>query len=101
MKLRHDLVFIFWDDAGPLDLGWIDEAEIKRTEPMLVGTPGYIVRKTKDHLIVAMHAGEQYHCHTQFQIPRKMVKSVHVIARRGTEFPLPTSEPNEHPSAGH
>jgi hypothetical protein len=86
MKLRHDLVLVTWDDAAELSLGWMDEAELD-PKLMIVRTCGFLVRKSKHHIIVASTVGDYAHCHAQFQIPRKMIQSIHVLGRRGTEFP--------------
>ena len=86
MKLRHDLVLITWDDAAELNLGWMDEAEVE-ARPMVVRTVGFVIRKTRRHIIVASTIGDHAHCHAQFQIPRQMVQTMQTIATRGSEFP--------------
>lgn len=95
MKLRHDLVLVTWDDAAELNLGWMEESEIE-AKPMIVRTVGFMVRKTKKHVIVASTIGDHAHCHAQFQIPRQMIQSIEVLGRRGAEFP--TAEKVEHVS---
>ena len=87
MKLRHDLVLVTWDDAAELNLGWMDESEVI-ARPMLVRTVGFLITKNKQHVIVASTIGDFAHCHAQFQIPRKMVVSIDIIGKRGTEFPI-------------
>lgn len=86
MKLRHDVVLVIWDDAAQLNLGWMEEVDIE-VRQMLVCTLGYLVKKTRQHILVASTVGEHAHCHAQFQIPRKMIQDIKVIARRGAEFP--------------
>jgi hypothetical protein len=95
VKLRHDLVLVTWDDAAELNLGWMEESEVV-AKPMLVRTVGFIIRKNKQHIIVASTIGDFAHCHAQFQIPRKMVQSIHVIARRGSEFPTAETTTCQH-----
>lgn len=87
MKLRHDLVLVTWDDAAELNLGWMDESEVI-ARPMLVRTVGFLIKRNKQHVIVASTIGDFAHCHAQFQIPRKMVVSIDIIGKRGSEFPI-------------
>jgi hypothetical protein len=93
VRLRHDLVHILWDDAAELMLGWMDESEVEAKE-MLVHTVGFLVRKTRKHIIVASTIGELVHCHAQFQIPRAMIRHITIIAKRGTEFPTTNEAPD-------
>jgi len=87
MRLRHDLVLVTWDDAAELNLGWQDESDVV-AKPMLVRTVGFVVRKTPRHIIVASTVGDLIHCHAQFQIPRKMIVTIEIIGKRGSEFPV-------------
>jgi hypothetical protein len=94
IQLRHDLCLITWDDAAELNLGWQDESDVE-ARPMLVRTVGFLIRKTKAHVIVASTIGDLAHCHAQFQIPRKMIVSMQTIAKRGSEFPVATEVVND------
>jgi hypothetical protein len=86
LKLRHDLVLITWDDAGELSLGWVQDHEIQPKE-MLAVSIGLLAAKTPKHLVIVSTVGETESCCHQFQIPRRMVKHIQVIAKRGSEFP--------------
>lgn len=89
MKLRHDLVLITWDDAGSVDAGWEDEAALK-SGPLLVYSVGFIVKRTRTEILLATNVGADAQCHHQFRIPRKMITSTQIIAKRGSEFPVAT-----------
>lgn len=81
MRLRHDLVLVTWDDAGELALGWVQDNEINPKE-MLVYSIGFLIKKTPNHIVLA-NTVEAAANTNQFQIPRKMIKSIEIIAKKG------------------
>ena len=85
MKLRHDLIHVVWDDAGELGAGWVQDHEIQPKE-MIAITVGFLIARTKTHLVIASTIGETHANTAQFQIPRKMVKKVSVISKKGSEL---------------
>jgi hypothetical protein len=86
MRLRHDLVLITWDDAGELGLGWVMDSEVKPKQ-MLVHTIGFVIARTRSHIVISSTVSEPFANHAQFQIPRKMIQTQQIIGKRGTEFP--------------
>lgn len=81
---KHDLVLITWDDAGELALGWVQDSEIVPKE-LLVYSVGFLVKKTPKHIVLASTVGEPSANTNQFQIPRKMIKSIEIILKKGTQ----------------
>jgi hypothetical protein len=85
MKLRHDLIQVVWDDAGEVGAGWVQDHEIQPRE-MIAITVGFLIAKTKTHLVIASTVGEYLANTAQFQIPRKMIKTVSVLFKKGSEL---------------
>lgn len=85
MRLRHDLIQVTWDDAGELGAGWVQDHEIQPKE-MIAITVGFLIAKTRTHLVIASTVGEFVANTAQFQIPRKMVKTVSTICKKGSEL---------------
>lgn len=81
---KHDLVLITWDDAGELALGWVQDSEIVPKE-LLAYSVGFLVKKTPKHVVLASTVGEPSANTNQFQIPRKMIKSIEIILKKGTQ----------------
>ena len=78
MKLLR-MVEVMWDDASELTAGWTDE--IEKTEPALALSVGFLVRETKDHIVIAQDLDEAGHHNGRSQIPRGMVKKIRVIRK--------------------
>lgn len=95
MKLRYDLVFVTWDDASSLPIGWAQDDEIK-PKPELAYTVGFMLKRNKDHLVIASTLDDEKASNHHFQIPRKMIRSQIVIVKRGSEFPT-TETQHENP----
>lgn len=70
-KYKFKLVEITWDDASTDD-GWAAAPE--NLEPQLATTVGFVVRETKDHILIASTYDEN-HTNGRIQIPKKMIKS--------------------------
>jgi len=94
MKLRHELALITWDDAGSIDVGWEHEDALK-PGPLIVHSIGFVAKRTRKEIVLATNVGVSEQCHHQFRIPRKMIVQWQTIAKRGSEFPIPT--PTETP----
>ena len=73
------LLEVIWDDASELTAGWTDE--IEKTEPALALSVGFLINKTKDHLVIAMDIDEQGHHNGRSQIPIGMVKKIKVLRK--------------------
>jgi hypothetical protein len=82
---KHDLVLITWDDAGELALGWVQDSEIVPKE-LLAYSVGFLVKKTPKHVVLASTVGEPSANTNQFQIPRKMIKSIEIIVPKRAVF---------------
>lgn len=73
-------------------MGWMQDGEMKTTQPQLAYTFGFIYKKTKEHLVIASTFDDHKASNHHFQIPRKMIREQRLIAKRGKEFP--TTESN-------
>jgi hypothetical protein len=74
-----ELIECIWNDASELTAGWTDE--IEKDEPQLALSVGFLVRETKDHIVIAMDIDEQGHHNGRSQIPRGMVKKLKVLRK--------------------
>jgi hypothetical protein len=77
--MKYPIVLVVWDDATEID-GWSEgDDEIK---PCLVQSVGYLVRKTKHHIVLAQDiAPDGMQC-GRGQIPRGMVKNIEVLKKK-------------------
>jgi hypothetical protein len=75
-----DMVEVIWNDASELTSGWTDE--IEKDEPALALSVGFLVRETKEHIIIAQDIDQQGHHNGRSQIPRGMVKSLKVLRKK-------------------
>lgn len=83
MKRPHqgfDLVEVIWDDASELTAGWTDH--IEKTEPALALSVGFLVRETKEHIVIAQDIDEEGHHNGRSQIPRGMVKKIRILRKK-------------------
>jgi len=77
---KFDLVEVIWDDATDLPAGWSDEdPEIK---PALALSAGFLVKETKDHIVLALDLDADGHHNGRSQIPRGMVKTMKVLRKK-------------------
>lgn len=91
---KHDLVLITWDDAGELALGWVQDSEIVPKE-LLAYSVGFLVKKTPKHVVLASTVGEPSANTNQFQIPRKMIKSIEIIVKGASLRPKKGTQKDE------
>lgn len=70
-KYKFKLIEVTWDDAQTDD-GWGEAPEV--LEPALVTTVGFLVRETKEHLLIASSYDDK-HTNGRIQIPKGMIKS--------------------------
>lgn len=70
-KYKYKLIEIEWDDAQTDD-GWEEAPD--DLEPALAITVGFLIRETKDHLLIASTYDEK-HTNARLQIPKKMIVS--------------------------
>lgn len=78
-RQSYDLIEITWDDASELTSGW--SAEIERTEPALALSVGFLIRDTKDHIVIAQDIDPDGHHNGRSQIPKGMVKILKVLRK--------------------
>lgn len=76
----YDLVSVIWDDAE-VGSGWEAAEDPKEA---LVLTVGFLVKKTRKHVIIAgsITTGE-HNTNQRIQIPKGMIKSIEVIKEKG------------------
>lgn len=74
-----DLVSVVWDDAE-CDSGWDAAAEPKES---LVLSVGFLVKKTRKHIVLAgsITTGE-HNTNQRIQIPKGMIKSIEVLKEK-------------------
>ena len=80
-------MLVTWDDAASLSLGWQQDEEIQPKQ-QLAHTLGFVLKRTKEHLVIASTVDDEKASNHHFQIPRKMILEQKVIAKRGQEFPI-------------
>lgn len=79
-KQLFDAVMVLWDDATELPAGWTDEVE--EVEPALAISVGFLIKETKDHIVLALDIDANGHHNGRSQIPRGMVKSIKVLKKK-------------------
>ena len=75
-----DLCEVWWDDATELESGWSDKVEEIR--PAMALSVGFMVKETKDHIVLALDTDENGHHNGRSQIPRGMVKKIKVLKKK-------------------
>lgn len=75
-----DMVEVVWNDAAALTDGWT--AEIEKDEPQLALSVGFLIRDTKEHIIIAQDLDAAGHHNGRSQIPKGMVKSMKVLRKK-------------------
>lgn len=75
-----DIVEVTWDDATELPAGWTDE--VAEIEPALALSVGFLIKETKDHIILALDCDANGHHNGRSQIPRGMVKRIKVLRKK-------------------
>lgn len=81
---RARFVWVEWDDACDLSLGWVNWGDVKR-EIHLVVSVGFLVGESPDGIVLASAISEDAH-NSHFSIPRGTVLRIH-------DIPLPTLPP--------
>jgi hypothetical protein len=79
-KQLFDAVLVTWDDATELTGGWTDQLE--KVEPALALSVGFLIKETKDHIILALDIDPHGHHNGRSQIPRGMVKKIKVLKKK-------------------
>jgi hypothetical protein len=82
-RQRFDMVEVIWNDASELTSGWTDT--IDKDEPALALSVGFLVRETKEHIIIAQDIDEEGHHNGRSQIPQGMVKRIKVLKKRDAD----------------
>ena len=77
---KYDMVEVIWDDATDLVSGWTDQ--IAENEPALALSVGFLVRETKDHIVIAQDTDADGHHNGRSQIPRGMVKKIRILKKK-------------------
>ena len=77
---HYDLVEVIWNDASDLTSGW--KKEIDEDEPALALSVGFLIRETKEHIVIALDTDEEGHHNGRSQIPQGMVKKIKVLRKK-------------------
>jgi hypothetical protein len=83
---HYDMVEVVWNDASELTSGWTDKLD--EDKPALALSVGFLVRETKEHIVIAQDSDEDGHHNGRSQIPRGMVKNIKVLRKK--DKPKPT-----------
>ncbi len=75
------LVLVSWDDATELEAGWSDDLD--DIGPHLATSVGFLIKRTKSHIVLAMDVDKDGMHNGRAQIPRGMVKHMKVLKRAG------------------
>lgn len=79
MRPSHPIVAVLWDDATAID-GWSHGED--EPKPCLILSVGFLVKKTKHHIILAQDlAPDGMQC-GRGQIPRGMVRQIKTLRKR-------------------
>ena len=81
MKLLYPIVLVIWDDATELK-DWKEEHEEEETKPCLIRSVGYLVKKTRKHIVIAQDLSYDRMRNGRSQIPRGMVKQITVLKKK-------------------
>lgn len=73
-------VMVYWDDATELPAGWTDE--VGKVEPAMALSVGFLIKETRDHIILALDIDPNGHHNGRSQIPRGMVKKIKVLKKK-------------------
>jgi hypothetical protein len=73
------MVEVVWDDATELTQGWTDKLD--DIEPALALSVGFLIKKTKHHIVIALDLDGEGHHNGRSQIPLGMVKSLKVLRK--------------------
>lgn len=73
------MVAVTWDDAKTID-GWGDDDD--KLTPCHVVSVGFLVRKTKDYIVLAQDLAPDGLICGRGQIPRGMVKKIKVLKKK-------------------
>lgn len=80
-KQHYDMVEVTWNDASELTSGWSNEI-VEKDEPALALSVGFLVRETKEHIVIAQDTDAEGHHNGRSQIPRGMVKKIKILRKK-------------------
>jgi hypothetical protein len=78
---KYPMVEVTWNDASELTSGWSQEIE-EKDEPALALSVGFLIRETKEHIVIAQDIDAEGHHNGRSQIPRGMVKNLKVLRKK-------------------
>lgn len=79
-KQIYPMVEVVWDDAAELVSGWSDD--IENDGPQLVISVGFLIKETKEHIVIAQDIDEHGHHNGRSRIPRGMVKKMKILRKK-------------------
>lgn len=77
---HFDMVEVIWNDASDLTSGWTNT--ISDDEPALALSVGFLIRKTEEHIVIALDTDGDGHHNGRSQIPTGMVKKIRVLRKK-------------------
>lgn len=75
-----DLVEVIWDDAASLTAGWTKD--IEDVGPHLALSVGFLIRDSKDHIVIAQDIDEDGHHNGRSQIPKGMIQKLKTLRKK-------------------
>ena len=82
MKRIYPIVEVIWDDATEIK-GWREEHEDEELKPCLILSVGFLVKKTKTHIVLAQDLSHDRMRNGRSQIPMGMVKQIKTLRKKG------------------
>ena len=84
-KEKYKLYKIEWEDAASSG-GWIELGE-EKLDPLIVTTVGFLIKETKDRLILAQSLTNGHRSADRIQIPKAWIKKKTHIKGHFVEYP--------------
>ena len=81
VKRIYPLVEVTWNDATELK-EWKEEHEEEEMKPCPILSVGFLVKKTKDYIVIAQDLSHDRMRNGRSQIPRAMVKQIKVLRKK-------------------
>lgn len=83
-KQIYPMVEVLWDDATELK-GWKEEHEEEELKHCPILSVGFLVKKTRSHVVIAQDISDDRMRNGRSQIPRGMVKSIRVLRKKDAD----------------
>jgi len=82
-KQIYNLCEVIWDDAAALTHGWKTKEEFEKESiiPELMISVGFLIKESKEHIVIAMDVDRDGGSNQRSQIPRSMVKKIKILRK--------------------